>query len=308
MGSFDLVSCGEKMIVCGFFLILTFFKASCVPLIPVSEHLLPSNPCETHHCPDDQVCHLTRPPCFLFCDLVPSCKTSTPVYPAGRETYPTTMQNTKIYSRKRPENRIENTSPPFIKSLVKGVSTGLIKQKPFYRALPEERSQMMKKHGNQRSNRRSGNDGPLVFISTINNNILARRSNSPEEEAVRKIFAKKPFYRVSGPGLVKPESKEAVDINFDNAKFEQKLQGRNFRAPMLGVKSIYETQPWTETVDIVNENKENKLTYQKAIQVLDTKKIDGTKNIAGNHKNTVIVDYDGFQPKDHVKLQKMTNN
>ena len=60
-------------------------------------------------------------------------------------------------------------------------------------------------------------------------------------------------------------------------------------------------------MDIVNEAKENKLTYQKAINVLQTKKGDDQKSLAGPHKNTVIVDYDGFQPRDHVKLQRMKN-
>ena len=116
------------------------------------------------------------------------------------------------------------------------------------------------------------------------------------------MLAKKPFYRVSGPGLVKPQP-----INFEDAKFEQMLRGQNLKAPLLGVKTIYDTQTWTETVDIVNEAKENYLTYQKAINVLHTKKGADHKFVAGPLKNTVIVDYDGFQPRDHVKLQRMKN-
>ena len=57
----------------------------------------------------------------------------------------------------------------------------------------------------------------------------------------------------------------------------------------------------------MNEAKANKLTYQKAINVLHKKKGDDNKNIAGPLKNTVIVDYNGFQPRDHVKLQRMKN-
>ena len=121
------------------------------------------------------------------------------------------------------------------------------------------------------------------------------------------MLAKKPFYRVSGPGLVKPKANKIVDINFKDAKFEQMLRGQNLKAPLLGVKTIYDTQPWTETVDIVNEAKENYLTYQKAINVLHTKKGADHKFVAGPLKNTVIVDYDGFQPRDHMKLQRMKN-
>ena len=94
------------------------------------------------------------------------------------------------------------------------------------------------------------------------------------------MLAKKPFYRVSGPGLVKPQANKIVDINFEDAKFEQMLRGQNLKAPAIGVKTIYDTQPWTETVDIVNEAKEYNLTYQKAINVLHTKKGDDQENDA----------------------------
>ena len=106
---------------------------------------------------------------------------------------------------------------------------------------------------------------------------------------------------------MKPQANKIVDINFADAKFEQMLRGQNLKAPLLGVKTIYETQPWAGTVDIVDEATGNKLTYQKAINVLHAKAGNDHKNLAGPLKNTVIVDYDGFQPRDHVKVERMKN-
>ena len=85
------------------------------------------------------------------------------------------------------------------------------------------------------------------------------------------------------------------------------LQGRNFKAPMLGVKSIYETKPWRETVDILNGNKEDKLTYKKAIEMLETKSQESERGVAGPLKNTVIVDHEGFEPRDHLQLKNIIN-
>ena len=51
------------------------------------------------------------------------------------------------------------------------------------------------------------------------------------------MLVKKPFYRVSGPGLVKPQANKIVDINIDDAKFEQMLRSQNLKAPLLGVKN-----------------------------------------------------------------------
>ena len=121
------------------------------------------------------------------------------------------------------------------------------------------------------------------------------------------MLSRKPFLRVPGPGLAKTEENKIINVNFDSEKFDQMMQGRKFKAPMLGVKSIYETKPWRETVDIVNENKEDKLTYKKAIEMLETKSIESQRGVAGPLKNTVIVDHEGFEPRDHVQLKNILN-
>ena len=121
------------------------------------------------------------------------------------------------------------------------------------------------------------------------------------------MLSRKPFLRVPGPGLAKTVEKKIIDVNFDSAKFDQMLQGRNFEAPMLGVRTIYETKPWRQTVDIVNTNKQDKLTYQKAIEMLETKSVESQKAVTGPLKNTVIVDHEGFQPRDHLQLKGLIN-
>jgi len=115
---------------------------------------------------------------------------------------------------------------------------------------------------------------------------------------------------VAGPGLRKPQERQVVDLNFDEAKFENMLHRRNFAAPLLGVKSVYETQPWAETVEFVDREEEENVTYKKAIELLGRKKtrrFQNKENFPAAVKNTIIVDYDGFKPRNHVKLQGLKN-
>ena len=115
---------------------------------------------------------------------------------------------------------------------------------------------------------------------------------------------------MAGPGLRNQQERKLLDINFDDAKFENMLRSRNFAAPLLGVKSVYETEPWTETVDVLNEDYKDQFTYKKAMKLLGTKQgksDESQENFGVTLKNTVIVDYDGFQPKDHVKVQGLQN-
>ena len=60
-------------------------------------------------------------------------------------------------------------------------------------------------------------------------------------------------------------------------------------------------------MDIVNGNNEEKLTYKKAIEMLETKSIESQRGVAGPLKNTVIVDHEGFEPRDHLQLKNIIN-
>ena len=123
-----------------------------------SAPLLPQNPCSGHSCPPGQECHLLRRPCILFCPLLARCRPIPPKHPLGREDLPMSLQS----GATRGGTRHGSLPPENIRSLVKGLSTVEIIQRPFFPKLsrsPPVYPVNPKTHLQQM---------PLVFLSTSN--------------------------------------------------------------------------------------------------------------------------------------------
>ena len=123
-----------------------------------SAPLLPQSPCSSHSCPPGQECHLLRRPCILFCPLLARCRPTPPKHPLGREDLPMSLQS----GATRGGTRRGSLPPENIRSLVKGLSTGEIIQRPFFPKVspsPPVYPVTPKTHSQQ---------APLVFLSTSN--------------------------------------------------------------------------------------------------------------------------------------------
>ena len=82
----------------------------------------------------------------------------------------------------------------------------------------------------------------------------------------------------SWSGKKKRKVNSKININFD----EDKVRRLNVPAPRLGVRTVFETQPWSW------EEEEGKITYQIAMKLLEESE---------NRRDLIIVDHQGFKPR-----------
>ena len=137
-----------------------------------SSPLLPENPCSSHSCPTGEECHLLRRPCILLCPLLASCRPVPPKHPLGREDLPMSLQS----GASRGGNRRGKLPPEKIRSLVKGLSTGEIIQRPFF--TNSRRSPSVYRVDLETTKEQK----PLVFLSKSNvTEITLKESNTKKQ-------------------------------------------------------------------------------------------------------------------------------
>ena len=147
-------------------------ETSVYPASGQSSPLLPENPCSSHSCPAGEECHLLRRPCILLCPLLASCRPVPPKHPLGREDLPMSLQS----GASRGGTRRGKLPPEKIRSLVKGLSTGEIIQRPFF--TNSRRSPSVYRVDLETTKEQK----PLVFLSKSNvTEITLKESNTKKQ-------------------------------------------------------------------------------------------------------------------------------
>ena len=212
---------------------------------------LPENPCKGHSCPSGQECHLLRRPCILFCPLLARCRDSPPKHPLGREDLPMSLQA----GASRGGVRRGSLPPEDIRSLVKGLSTAQIVQRPFFPKLQRYPANLAV------TRKSTSHHAPLVFISTskvttkffttsikLSKDIKpqfnekkfisapgekirlgGRHGQTSTQTAFSQVLPKdkqsrKQCYRVPGPGEIPALPNEKMEISFPSSRLVQRME------------------------------------------------------------------------------------